>query len=285
MKPLLESWNRFMLQEASIRQVMERFDSPRFLKKCEFSQVDPQKAKEEIESTVPDSFDVQQKANYLDWRISIFMKTGVYEGPDPLTVKKYYDFKEIGMASKWLSEKNISDIDSIEDFQEIVKDAERSILNKEMRKIKGLEYLYPSPIKQDPINREGQNLIYEDENWSVYTPETKAASVALCDGPDPRPVKQGGTRARWCTGSIRRKYYEQYHTEDNPLIIFISKRDPKEKYQFSYFGTPLWRNQPEFKNAMEKDILGTDIFDELNNIVKGLGNKLPERVVAEANKY
>lgn len=273
MKALLESWNKFIIQEASIRQVMERFNSPKFLKKCEFSQVDPQKAKEEIESTVPDGFDIQQKANYLDWRISIFMKTGVYEGPDSSLVKKYYEAKEDEGVKKRISKLNISDIDSIEEFEEIAKDAEEVLGGREKKK------------KEESRSGEGQNLVYEDKDWLVYTPETKGASVALCDGPDPRPIKQGGTRARWCTGSIRRKYYEQYHTEDNPLIIFISKRDPKEKYQFSYFGTPLWRNQPEFKNAMEKDILGTDIFHKLNNIVKGLGDKLPERVVAEASKY
>lgn len=272
MKPLLESWNRFMLQEASIRQVMERFKSPKFIKKSEFSQVDPQQAKEEIESTVPSEFDVQQKANYLDWRISLFLRTGTYEGPDPSVVKRYYDIKEDEGTKKHISKVNISDISSIEEFEEIVKNAEEALGEREKKK------------KEESKSGEGQNLIYKNENWSVYIPETKGASVALCDGPDPRPVKQGGTRARWCTGVLRRKYYEQYHTPDNPLIIFISNDDPKEKYQFNYFGIPLWKNKPEFKDVMERDIYGSDIFYELNSIVSELSDKLPERVVNKAEE-
>ena len=268
MKPLLESWNRFMLQEASIRQVMERFDSPRFLKKCEFSQVDPQKVKLKIEDTVPQDLDIKDKAVYLDWRISNFLKTGNYEGPDSSTVKDFFEYKD-----KDLFKVNLLQIQTIDDFEELVNSAKEKLGVKEKKK------------EEESTSGSGQNLVYENDKWSVYLPETKGASVALCDGPDPRPVKQGGTRARWCTGVMRRKYYEQYHTEDNPLIIFISKRNPKEKYQFSYFGIPLWGNKPEFKNAMEKEIEGTDIFHELNNIVKSLGDKLPERVVAEASKY
>ena len=273
MQSLLESWNRFMLQEASIRQVMDRFNNPKFVKKSEFSQIDPRKAKEEIEKTVPDGFDVQQKANYLDWRISIFLKTGVYEGPDSSVVKKYYDAKEDEGNKKIISKINISDIKSIEEFEEIVNNAEEALGHKEKKK------------KEESTSGEGQKLVYEDENWSVYLPETKGASVALCDGPDPRPVKQGGTRAKWCTGTLRRKYYEQYHTQDNPRIIFISKSNPADKYQFNYFGIPLWGNKPEFKNAFEKDIYGTDVFYELNSIVIELSDKLPERVVKKAESF
>jgi hypothetical protein len=268
MKQLLESWNNYIIQEASIRQVLNRFNSSKFLSKSEFFQVSPQKAKSKIEESVPQDLDIKEKAVYLDWRISNFLKTGNYEGPDSSVVKDFFEFKD-----KDLFKTDLLQIQTIEDFEGLVNSAREKLGNKEKKK------------EEESTSGSGQNLIYEDENWFVYIPETKGASIALCDGPDPRPIKQGGTRARWCTGSIRRKYYEQYHTEDNPLIIFISKSNPKQKYQFSYFGTPLWRNKPEFKDALEKEIDGTNIFYELNDIVKGLGDKLPERVVAEANKY
>lgn len=281
MKQLLENWNRFILKEASYRQVMERFGSSKFLKSSEFNQVDPEEAKQKILETVPENFDVQEKANYLDWRISTFIKTGKYEGPSAEIVKRYYEIKSDEGKKKLLNKINISDINSVEEFEEIVSSAEDSLGEKEKGK------------KQESTSGEGQNLIYEDENWRVYTPETKGASVALCRGPNPDGIKGKSTRAKWCTGVLTRKYYEVYHKPDNPLIIFISKSDPAEKYQLSYFGisseSPFWNpndpEKPEFKNNRDKDITGTDVFSELNNIVASLEDKLPERVVNKAKKF
>ena len=59
-------------------------------------------------------------------------------------------------------------------------------------------------------------------DWEVYIPENKGAACKL------------GKDTDWCTAAPGLEYYKQYHSKDDPLIIFISKKDPTEKYQFHY---------------------------------------------------
>lgn len=63
------------------------------------------------------------------------------------------------------------------------------------------------------------DLIFEDKDWKVYIPTSHKSSCEL------------GKGTVWCTAwSYTSKYYDYYKNKGN-LIIFINKKDPKEKYQ------------------------------------------------------
>lgn len=63
-------------------------------------------------------------------------------------------------------------------------------------------------------------IVYEDDDWTVWVPETYAASCKLGQG------------TKWCTASTESSEYFDRYSKDGNLYILISKKDPKEKYQF-----------------------------------------------------
>ena len=65
-------------------------------------------------------------------------------------------------------------------------------------------------------------IVYEDDDWTVWVPETYAASCKLGQG------------TSWCTASTESSEYFDRYSEDGNLYILISKKNPKEKYQFHF---------------------------------------------------
>lgn len=66
--------------------------------------------------------------------------------------------------------------------------------------------------------------IFENDEYIVYIPTNKDAACEL------------GKGTEWSTAASGLNYYEQYHKEDDPFIIFKSKTDPKKDVQM-HFGT------------------------------------------------
>ena len=69
---------------------------------------------------------------------------------------------------------------------------------------------------------EDAEMVYENNDWEIWIPETYEASCAL------------GSGTHWCTATGNtRGYYDDY-IEQGPLYVIISKKDPHEKYQFHF---------------------------------------------------
>jgi hypothetical protein len=100
----------------------------------------------------------------------------------------------------FLSKKDIYSIKDYDELKQVVEDALPS----------WTEY----NISQDNKNAEkGMHKIHEDDDWKIYIPENKAAACKLGDGAD------------WCTAARGLSHYEGYHSPDDPLIVFISKKE------------------------------------------------------------
>lgn len=69
---------------------------------------------------------------------------------------------------------------------------------------------------------EGKEKLAETDRWMVFAAHNKGAACELGKGTD------------WCTAAPGLDYFGQYYSEDDPLFIFINKKNPEEKYQFHY---------------------------------------------------
>lgn len=66
------------------------------------------------------------------------------------------------------------------------------------------------------------DVVYTDENWTVYVPKTYAAECKLGQG------------TTWCTASTESDYYYNMYLRNYPgskYYVIINNKDPKEKYQ------------------------------------------------------
>jgi len=284
-----------ILNEIKMEQVLPRFESAAFKKKCDeirekatsqfardfvtdAESVRLRRDKEDIARStmnfqysnevlvrqlrgiIPTDISERNKPEALNWVISIFL-SGVIKHEIPIipssfrtTIETFYQIKEQGL-SRILRKSDIYSIKSLTEFIDIVRDAHPAY----------------EKHKQEKTNKDaaaGTNKIYEDENWEVYIPENKGAACKL------------GKGTSWCTAAPGLDYYEKYHSKEFPLIIFISKNNPEEKYQFWYDS-----EESQFMDRNDDPINNTELFFKLNEIVKSLANKLPEEVIRLASKY
>ena len=254
MKLLLEAWNKYLLLELNYEDVSSRLDSNKFINSCKYHGISHEKAKQKLLETVPDDIEDSEKANYLNWRIKQFMVNGTIEGPTPKYVEEFYQIKANNL-DRILTKNDINEFDSVEEFEKMMESSSKKWLDYQKKK------------KESTVQEKDINKIYEDDEWTVYIPESKEASCKL------------GTGTRWCTASRgERNYYHTFHKYDDPLIIFISKENPEEKYQFSY-------GSEQFMDKEDKSIHEKLLFFKLNEIVKNLKDKLPRIVISRANLY
>jgi len=157
----------------------------------------------------------------------------------------FYQIKDQGIQ-RILSKSDINQIQSPQELVEIVeaaKPAYEQFKEKKLQKDAGA----------------GMNKIFENSEWQIFIPETKAAACVLGKGTD------------WCTAGPGLNYYEQYHSKENPLIIFISKLYPAEiKYQF-HFGTTQFMNKKDHPiEDAEKDELFLLLRQIDNSLIRNL---------------
>jgi hypothetical protein len=272
-----EEVNKLLL-EVTFESVKERFNSKKFLKA--FGS-DSKLASEQLLSVIPSDIEEKYKGVLLNWLISWAIKNNTSDLPTVLrradfkaAVEIYYQIKQQKLQ-RFLTKKSISQIETPEELISIVNSAKPEYNKHNDEK---LEKSTKGP---------GQNLVYEDSDWKIYIPETKGASCAL------------GKGTEWCTAAPGLNYYKDYHSKENPLIIFISKSDPEEKYQFHYkteqFMDPdddglLDDDYEEIKLSDDKNFKpkmpGMIVFYKLNDLVKTkLKGKISKKSIKSANGY
>ena len=249
-KLIIES--KTLLNEVKLEDVKQRFQSKKF-KKAFSDKSEP--ASEALLVQVPNDIEEKYKGALLNWLISWAIKNRTVNIPGNFkaSAEIFFQIKQQNLQ-RFLSKKSIAQINSPEELISITAQAkpeyDKHIADKVENSRKG----------------EGQNLIHETDKWEVYIPETKGASCALGKGTD------------WCTAAPGLEYYERTHSKEHPLIIFINKQDPAEKYQFHY-------RSRQFMDRDDERIDKKPIFFELNEIVKSLSDKLPKETIKSANQY
>lgn len=97
----------------------------------------------------------------------------------------------------------------------------------------------------------GTEVLGETDEYKVFIAHNKGAACELGKGTD------------WCTAAPGLNYFNSYYTKESPLVIFINKNDPTEKYQFSF-------KDQQFMDKNDKSISGTR-FSKLVTIAIKLG--------------
>lgn len=237
LKQLILKETRKALLEYTMKQAKARFDTKSFRKRANIKGVEPDVAEQNILKQVPQDISEQSKADALWWAISTFIKTG--EFGEESGKKALETFFQIKETGKGsiLSQRDINQIKSWNKLKEIVEQA--------------------------MDNLEGDK-IYEDDDWRVFIPRDADSACKI------------GKDSGWCTSNDESVFNDYYSPED-PLIIFKSKKNPKDMYQLHY-GTE------EFMERKNMPV-SIGLFIKLNDIVKSLADKLPENVIKLANKY
>lgn len=302
MHKFLNEWRRFEKRQASLlceikmEQVLPRFESKPFLKAYErwidekiqyrleqYQEKYPdnsqdlstdwmkgllQRWREDAENSnklpyivhylkgcVPRDISERHKAEALNWLITMFIKLPHY------IVDKTHDLLDLLETFFQIKEQGLSHILAIKDINQI-EDLTRLIIVVEKAEPEYKAF----QEKQLYMDADaGTNLIYSDENWNVYIPENKGAACQL------------GKGTKWCTAGKGLNYYKEYHSAENPLIVFVSKQDPSEKYQFLYLG-----ENEQYMDANNIRMPFDQTFYQLNGIVTELSDKLPQEVVERA---
>ncbi len=270
--------NRRLLTELTLDQAFARFESRKFIDAVErkedknlelFNKL--KRAKAFILNSCPDDISKEEQANLINWQITLYIK-------NDLTIHRMLGLKH----SRYIS-------DLVKELSEIFFHIKRQHLDR-LLKYKALEQyqsiqefidamkvtepLYKKHLEEKDFKdaSKGTELIYEDDDWKIYIPRNKGAACQL------------GKGTTWCTAAPGLDYYKGYHTDDNPLIVFINKREPDDKYQFNYDHNQFMdKNNQTIKNAdpANKHYL----FYRLNQLLKKCSDKLPENIVRQINYY
>lgn len=297
---LLKSWGKFLLLELDYNEIKSKLDGDKFANSAKYHGVSPEEAKKSImktlilNSSTGQELDIsdQDKANYLNWRIKQFMTKGSYVGPDPQSVETFYHIKAQKL-DRFLKKNDINSFESVEEFDKIVSDAkigyDSYVAEKSKKSRKGNWIELPSGVSFE-IPKDAR-LVAEDEDWLVYIPDTKGASIGL------------GLYTSWCTAAPGLNYYHQYHKPEDPLLVFISKnqkyskkvvastkeeittddsgREKKVKHKIKKIIQLPVRYQFNFGREQFKDVRNNDLEKEL---VYGYENPIVIRFLALLNK-
>ena len=266
MKLIMENWRKYLneelLNELSLEDVEKRFDSKKFSKAVKRYEISPDYAREQLLARIPKDITEKDKAGALNWLISLFVKDPkqVLVDPEgrPISRSKvagdlelFFQIKKQNL-SRFLNIRSLSRMESVSELAKVV-DAAREPYKKHME-------------KKDYLDAEqGKLKIFENDEYIVYIPTNKGAACEL------------GKGTEWCTAAPGLDYYEQYHKEDDPLIIFKSKFDPTWDVQM-HFGTQQFMDvedeQIDYEEAISLARLlrgNKHLPKKILNIIKDIG--------------
>lgn len=269
--PKVAKGEKESLDEIKMDQVMPRFDSKAFKNAMEQKYDVPpgrlellkRREPKGIRDMVPGDIEEKYKPEALNWLITTYIndpefKSSLYhnffinKNSIRKNIETFFQIKQV--KPSLLSKNDIYSIKTIQEFEEVVEAAKPA----------WQEYNEEKESKDASL---GTSKIYENDNWEVFIPENKGAACKL------------GKGTEWCTAAPGLEYYSHYHKKDDPLIVFISKQDPSEKYQFHY-GTEQFMDKDDHDMRRQN----RSLFYYLNNIVVNSPDELPEKVIKIAER-
>ena len=253
MKLIMENWRKYLneelLNEVSFEDVKQRFNSKKFRRAVErlddrnpfvrLAKNDRIEPAELMLKYIPNDISEKDKAEALNWLISIFIKNPDNLLADPAlgwgfpprylatlarretaqNLETFFQIKKQNLT-RFLEIKSLSSIGSVQELGRIIEPA-RKLYQKHLEK------------KAYTDADQGKLKIFENNEFVVFIPTNKGAACEL------------GKGTGWCTAAPGLNYYEQYHKEDDPLIIFKSKTDPKKDVQM-HFGTEQFMDVDDY---------------------------------------
>ena len=182
---------------------------------------------------------------YGKWLLGLYKKDNPLEYDAELIYNVLNVYDNYKNDRKKEIEKDINKIKSINDLHDAVNSAGEAELSARQQ-------------EREKRNSKDIKKVFGDNKWEIWVPQSFAGSCTL------------GKGTNWCTAySENDSYYKQY-TSKGPLYIFISKQNPKEKYQLHV----------ETKSFMDKDDKSADLEDVLST-----DNKLKEFVYSNIYGY
>jgi hypothetical protein len=230
---LIEKEATRLLNEVSMEQVMLQFDSKKMKKAAARNEEwDLEKGarwlatprfQELFLNFIPTDIQENDRAEGLQWILGLYKKgtLGSVRSWSRSLTEKYSAALELFFQQKpFMEEKQLQKLD-LEGLLKTVAEARPKIKAHLDKK---------SYLDAD----QGKKVILDDENWTVYIPTNKGAACEL------------GKGTEWCTAAPGLDYYEEYHTDEDPLIIFIPKHPDRkgEKYQI-HFGSDQFMDEED----------------------------------------
>lgn len=192
---------------------------------------------------------------YGKWILSHFKKGDI----------KYTDFDDVILAltlfdkyRKVLPNKDIGKYKTVADIMDVIRDMDDDSFYDLMTPSQKVKY--KKKIKSGKITvaaEDDYDIAYQDDYWTVYTPNTHEASMKL------------GADTDWCTAHEDPYHYNCYTEDGSKLYIFINNKG--YKYQFS---DQTGEFRDAFDNDADVDDLADDASDEFVAFLKGLDPNL-----------
>lgn len=197
---------------------------------------------------IPEDINENQAGESLNWLINLYISNALphrhlMSASSGGSVTHYYK----GSLETFFHWKNFYPIKQLNKFNSVYE------LNKmiEDNQDKIEEY---KRKKSEKDWQAGTNVILDTEKWEILIPENKGAAC------------HWGLGTKWCTAAPGLNFYEEYHSEDDPLFIIINKSNPKERYQFSF-------GSQQFMNTEDVPINRKEVFRELILLFAPLSDK------------
>jgi len=255
-----------LLNEVSMEQVMLQFDSKKMKKAVVRNEEwDLEKGarwlatprfQELFLNFIPTDIQENDQAEGLQWILGLYKKgkLGSVRSWTKSLTEKYSAALELFFQQKsFMEEKQLQKLD-LEGLLKTVAEARPKIKAHLDKK----SYLDAE---------QGKKVILDDENWTILIPTNKGAACELGKGTD------------WCTAAPGLGYYEEYHTDEDPLTVFIPKHpDHKgEKYQI-HFGSDQFMDEEDVDVSDSKKV-------ELISLLKPVKEAFGQDIQKNLSKY
>lgn len=223
-----------------INQTLQNFKTP----------LEPEEYEKEYEKIIntiikqiPEDIDDKQKGLSLMWLLRIFRKYGVEEflkqivfAPTmegwptnerkiPYMLERFFHWK------RFLSEKDLNKISSLEELYYVLEAADENIKKHQSEQEK------QKKAKNVDL---GTEVLSNSKNWFIALLHNKGAAC------------HWGRNTDWCTAAPGLNYFEEYYTPNDPLIYFENKTTG-EKFQFQF-------GSHQFMNSRDVEVSDKQMF-------------------------
>ena len=231
-----------LLNEVKLEDVMLQFDSKKMKKAAARNEewdlekverwLKTPRFQELFQNFIPTDIQENDQAEGLQWILGLYKKgkLGSIRSWTKSLTEKYSAALELFFQQKtFMEEKQLQKLD-LEGLLEVVGEARPKIKAHLDKK---------SYLDAD----QGKKVILDDENWTILIPTNKGAACELGKGTD------------WCTAAPGLDYYEEYHTDEDPLTVFIPKHPDRkgEKYQI-HFGSDQFMDEKDVDVSDSKKV-------------------------------
>lgn len=191
----------------------------------------------------------------------MFLRLGT---TDQQSIKKLLE--DFYIRINLVEEKDLNKIPSFESLHRIVRATDQRFEDLEQEKANKEAVKEPAKIE----------ILSDGSEWEIAIPWNKSAAIIVARdilptkaiklvsaGKQPELMKQTKCTTEWCTAGIGINLWDQYHTDDSPLFVFVNKKDVSEKYQFSY-------SHEQYMDKKDQPIGETKKFYDLHTLLIGI---------------